>query len=315
MQAYHDSQKPKPLAPIDPDLPAPYPFHTNVVFVCTDLECYERDRTKITEIGFATLDTYDLQGLAPGPNGENWRRQLKACHMRIREHAHLNNTEFVNGCADMFQFGNSEIVTLKEAPKMVANYFRGAASQRVKDVVHADDDSGNGFTPLDNSNNDDAAAADAAAPQRTLVLVGHDVNNDIAFLRKLGYDVTNLSNLRTLDTSILHRAYTHNWNPAKLSLLLEELDIEPWYLHNAGNDAVYTLQALLGLGVRSAAERGREEERVRGVVEQRAKMEAEKAAKRVYEEAEGWGVGGLSLAEKEEVDGGVGGSEEEDEWM
>jgi len=76
-------------------------------------------------------------------------------------------------------------------------------------------------------------------------------------MRRLGYDVANLGALhRVLDTSVLQRAYAQTWNQARLGAVLDDLDIEAWFLHNAGNDAVYTLQALVGLGVRSACERG-----------------------------------------------------------
>ena len=39
-------------------------------------------------------------------------------------------------------------------------------------------------------------------------------------------------------------------NPAKLAVVLQELGLIGWNLHNAGNDAVYTLQAMIGLAIK-----------------------------------------------------------------
>ena len=79
-------------------------------------------------------------------------------------------------------------------------------------------------------------------------------------------------------------------------------DVPAWNLHNAGNDARYTLQALLAICVREAGERGsmevvkrREEEKIERVMEAR-----EEARRRVLEEAEGWSEG-------EQGDGGAPG--------
>jgi len=114
------------------------------------------------------------------------------------------------------------------------------------------------------------------------VLVGHDVKNDVSMLRKLGFDVYNMPGLITLDTAVIYRAYKGLWNSVSLGSVLEELAIEPWFLHNAGNDAVYTLQALIGLAVRSASERGLKEgeERKEGesVLEMKEVTEALQAA-------------------------------------
>jgi hypothetical protein len=85
--------------------PAPYKQDGSVVFVCVDVEAYERNTRQITEIGIATLDTKDLESLSPGAGGVNWRKMIRARHFRIYEHKHLQNTEFVDGCADRFEFG------------------------------------------------------------------------------------------------------------------------------------------------------------------------------------------------------------------
>jgi hypothetical protein len=89
----------------DTKQPAPYNQEEPVVFVCVDVEAYERNTRQITEIGIATLDTKDLASLNPGDGGVNWWKKIRARHFRIHEHKHLHNTEFIDGCADRFEFG------------------------------------------------------------------------------------------------------------------------------------------------------------------------------------------------------------------
>jgi len=90
---------------IDIGKPAPYTQEDSVVFICIDVEAYERDHNLITEIGIATLDTADINTVSPGEGGIDWMRAVRARHFRITEHGHLKNQEFINGCADYFQFG------------------------------------------------------------------------------------------------------------------------------------------------------------------------------------------------------------------
>ncbi len=94
-----------PAAHYDPNKPVPFIPEARVVFVCVDVEAWERDSKCITEIGITTLDTDDLKLIAPGKQGQNWMKFIRARHFRIKEYKNLNNTEFVMGCADKFEFG------------------------------------------------------------------------------------------------------------------------------------------------------------------------------------------------------------------
>lgn len=76
-----------------------------VVFISVDVEAYERNHKLVTEVGIATLDTNDIFKMAPGENAKNWREAIRARHFRISEYSHLNNHEFIQGCADKFEFG------------------------------------------------------------------------------------------------------------------------------------------------------------------------------------------------------------------
>jgi len=95
----------QPSADFDPERLAPYDQEGSVVFISVDVEAYERPPGQITEIGIATLDTEDIKNLIPGKGGAEWLNKIRTRHFRIEEHKHLNNTEFVSGCADRFEFG------------------------------------------------------------------------------------------------------------------------------------------------------------------------------------------------------------------
>ena len=194
--------------------PNPYPFDQNVVFVCVDVEAFERNHRLITEIGISTLDTNDLLNLAPGENGTTWMKKINSRHFRIQENRHLVNKDFIVGCPDRFEkaFGESEFISIKEAPQVVGSCFKPPFSSRGAGVE----------------------TADTETPKRNIILVGHDTKTDIQYLREVGYDVTNLSNiLETLDTAELFRALKCESQPAGLGMLLYDLGIAGWNLHNA----------------------------------------------------------------------------------
>jgi hypothetical protein len=90
---------------LDTNMPVPLKTEDDVIFICVDVEAWERDHKLITEIGIATLDTADIASLAPGDGGKNWVPAIRARHFRIREYRHLANCDFVGGCAEHFRFG------------------------------------------------------------------------------------------------------------------------------------------------------------------------------------------------------------------
>ncbi|KAK4693160.1 hypothetical protein P7C71_g4189, partial [Lecanoromycetidae sp. Uapishka_2] len=238
-----------------PDLtltsPVPYPFDTNVVFVCVDIEAWERDHKIITEIGISTLDTNDLVGIPPGEGGMEWMKKLRGRHFRIAEYAHHNNTDFVAGCAANFEdkFGTSEWISIKEAPQVVASCFRhpfsapGQYTPFPHDVrMITRNGSGSQYLPPINEH----------VPKRNIVLVGHEIKSDLEYLRTIGYDVTNLSNLlEAVDTIDLYKAMKRGSNTPSLGAVLLDLGLVGWNLHNAGNDAGYTMEALIGISFTS----------------------------------------------------------------
>lgn len=267
---------PSALRSIDPALPAPYTFDQSVVFVCIDIEAYERAQHKITEVGVATLDTRDLVGLAPGPDGKMWRDKIRARHFRINEHKHLRNGAFVSDNADGFLFGESTFVQLNDVAQHVAACFQapfGAHSsndvQSLSGLMHNADVQG----------------------QRKIVFLGHDAKNDIRYLQQLGYDPVKTENvIEALDTAVLYTVWRREQHGTSLGRILHHFDILGWRLHNAGNDAMYTVQAMLSICVREAAIRGspkmndmREEQKI-----SRFAVALQEAQQKAEEDAEGW---------------------------
>lgn len=125
------------------------------------------------------------------------------------------------------------------------------------------------------------------ADRRKIVLVGQDLDTDIRYLRQIGIDLNLValkaesgpqaalepmapsSKHRTLDTHSLWRAYAHEWDPKSLGSLLQTFGLVGWHLHNAGNDAVYTLWAMIAVVLQHTVERGDETAKKRREEKQR----------------------------------------------
>ncbi|KAI9679828.1 MAG: hypothetical protein M1817_004842 [Caeruleum heppii] len=233
---------------VDVHLPAPFAPDSSVVFVAIDVEAAERNHSQITEIGITTLDTRDLVGQPPGEGCKTWMTKIRPRHFRIKEYGHIVNTEFIRGCPEYFEFGQSEWISLQDAPAVVASCFKHPFSAAV-DVP----------TPETNIDTPTTTAPpDESAEKRTIILLGHDITADLTYLRTVGYDPFTLPNLlEVLDTSTLYRSLKQEPNIASLGTVLYELGIMGWHLHNAGNDAVYTMQSMLAICLRDLVEKGR----------------------------------------------------------
>lgn len=205
----------------------------NPVFVSVDIESYEFNHSAITEIGISILDTYQLPARnaqyvtndePPHPNSALPRNNIpdapksraeailaliESHHFRINENRFLRNGTYVSDAADRFEFGSSEFISLKDAPIVVAKCFR-----------HLDEE----------------------GQKRKIILVGHDVKTDINYLKVIGYDVTNISNLEIIDTMCMWKAVKWDIQNRKLNTILMELELEYWNLHNAGLLALYERQ-------------------------------------------------------------------------
>ncbi|KAH0354110.1 hypothetical protein KCU81_g1340, partial [Aureobasidium melanogenum] len=214
------------------------------VFVCVDLEAYEFAQDKITEVGVSVLDSRHVLGTDPGPDGKGWLPKINTRHILIKEHKHLVNKRFVHGCPDKFNFGDSEVVPLKHIHKTLTQSF-------------------------DNPSPNSIRASDRGS--RSLIFVGHGLSNDTSYLNKLKFDPNAKGNIiQMVDTQ---KFVGTKKQQVGLSKLLAGLGVEPENLHNAGNDAAYTMQALLLMTVQHTNNPGAY---VKAVADAKAKVDPAK---------------------------------------
>ncbi|KAJ8130076.1 hypothetical protein O1611_g3560 [Lasiodiplodia mahajangana] len=201
--------------------PAPFRPKESVRFVCVDVEADEKEATRVTEIGLAVLDTEDLIDTCPGEKGENWFPLVQAHHIRIKERCYIVNSEFVNGCPEAFDFGESQIVPLDET--------NDAISKIIGDKKSKD--------------------------ERPVVIVGHDIKQDLDYLRGMGYESRSVPHIvDEVDTKDMFQRLERSSDGRSLATICAELGVLGHNYHNAGNDAVYTLQAMIAIAIKRTVE-------------------------------------------------------------
>ena len=211
----------------------------DVVFVCIDCEAFEFDQNKITEIGMSqtsfimmtkadsigvsVLDSRLVKDVDPGEDGQPWFDLMQHLHLRPIENMQYLNRRYVKGCPDRFNFGKSAFIPLEDAGRVMDRVFSDPS--RIHEACDFD-------TELSD-----------VAP--FIVLIGHDLKNDTDYLKKLDFTPKHVEG--KIDTQRLARISKKQ--PPGLKKLLTALSIDAKNLHNAGNDAAYTLQALIGVAV------------------------------------------------------------------
>ncbi|KAI1634129.1 hypothetical protein F4809DRAFT_542890 [Biscogniauxia mediterranea] len=194
--------------------PSPYKPTCAVRFVCVDVEAMERNRNIVTEIGLAILDTSRIENIAPGERGENWASKIEAHHFRIEEYSHFVNKRFVKGCPEAFHFGKSVFVPRMGMARVLGQVIGENRSMGKKPVI----------------------------------LVGHDVKQDLKYLKKVGYNVWRLAHvLDEADTLWMFQRIARRQKGCGLETICHELGTSGLDFHNAGNDAVYTLRAMIAM--------------------------------------------------------------------
>ncbi|KAH6998759.1 hypothetical protein BKA56DRAFT_665310 [Ilyonectria sp. MPI-CAGE-AT-0026] len=191
-----------------------------VVFICVDVEAIERPPNPISEIGFAIIDTNDIRNVAPGPCGQNWWTLIDCHHLRVWEYAGLRNQQYVQGCPDSFDFGSST--------------FPRKADVR-KEIM--------------------AILAPYLDASRNIVIVGHDIRQDLRWISTLGVDLLTLKKVvGQVDTQDMYQAWRNETNGRGLGKVLSDLGIPSKNLHNAGNDAYYTVCVMFGIALEQIRE-------------------------------------------------------------
>ncbi|KAF6820453.1 qde-2-interacting protein [Colletotrichum sojae] len=220
------------------DQAVPHALEKNPVFMCIDIEVAEEHHGTILEVGISTLDTNDIVGVPPGDIGRNWFNKIKSRHLITRDFKHMRNKKFIRGCPELFDFGESEYPKKSELREQVLSAFKDFS---VAGIPEGEDHS------------------------RNIVLVGHDLDSDLGYLASMDVHPWSLNGMfRCLDTKDMHQAWREGEQGRALHYVLGDLDIPNKNLHNAGNDAAYTLRAMLGLAVRS---RLTEQENAKKIVE------------------------------------------------
>ena len=172
-----------------------------IVFICVDIECYERSTRDITEVGVSVLIPSSGKG-------------IETRHMRPSENIDKRNGVYVPDHSEEFMFGESVIISIIDLPKIFQELFN-TSFHFGKQI------SGNG--------------------PRKIVMVGHNLKSDLDYLRSNKVSIP--EELIECDTARMYCALENNPVQRKLEDLCRALGINCAKLHNAGNDAQYTLQA------------------------------------------------------------------------
>ena len=227
---------------------------TSVVFMSIDIEAFEFNQKLVTEIGISSLDMLDLLRLQLEDEEINWVEQIRARHFRVSEHAHLRNKSHVQGHPDKFGFGKSEWISKRDIRAVVEDCFNLRSPRR--------------------------------RHEPPIVLVGHNLPADVKYLEELG---VNLSQFITdsIDTADLFKYLRRKFNGTALGNLLLEYGVAARHLHNAGNDAYYTLRVMIVMAVDDDSKKKTEED-WETEKEKRIEDACKEIRERVCAEMDGW---------------------------
>lgn len=207
----------------------------DAVFVCIDCEAWEFDQKVITEVGVAVLDTRKLKALPTDSAAAEAAcfSHMAVAHFLIAEHRHRVNRKFIKGYPDKFTFGRTQTVPAARMPLLLERLFQDPAQLERIATPHF-------------------ALPPAATAPRNIVFVGHDTGNDRTFLRQLGFELGALAHpiLCTADTQRI----LGSKQQMKLRTFASALGFDSpadvaalKFLHNAGNDAAWTLKFLVAM--------------------------------------------------------------------
>ncbi len=130
-------------------------------------------------------------------------------HFVVKDHLHLHNGTFVPDHRGQFDFGESEYVMESELQDLVTTTLK-----------------------------------DIAADGDRLYLVGHSVHHDVRWLEGLGVDLGGTGFL-TCDIGQAYQASRDAMQLLKLESMMDNFSMAHRHLHNAANDAYYSLLVCL----------------------------------------------------------------------
>jgi hypothetical protein len=209
--------------------------------------------------------------MPPGEGGENWIEHIRSRHFRIQGREHLVNKDFCPGNASNFRFGTTEWVKLDAAAEAVDQCFKYPFSAQFK-YREENGTQRSGFPVLPSGPD-----GQMGPKKRNVIITGHDIRNELEYLKILGSQAFNpavsaysgaameinahgpdrnetLSTvIEALDTGVLYRVLVKETQTQSLGKMMHGLGRRALHLHNAGNDARYTLEALIALLIKARA--------------------------------------------------------------
>ncbi|KAH9845935.1 hypothetical protein Tdes44962_MAKER00146 [Teratosphaeria destructans] len=210
---------------------------TNTVFVSLDCEWERRGLIKhIVEIGVSTLAVRDIAGLDPKDYLEGWMPHMEHHHFVIDTARHLHSRMHSS------LFANSKLLSLRQAYEELVQILRRCATTDPQSDL----------------------------PEAKLILLGQSIEGDVSVLRRQPPHKLDLMDPTSsgvtfayvmdthLNTRHLQRRRKVIIATARLGEVAKWLGVHPKYwdgstlrgVHNAVNDAAYTLMALLLQGLK-----------------------------------------------------------------
>lgn len=169
------------------------------ILIAIDIEAWERNINKVTEIGIAVYNPDDqLCSILPN---------IYQFHILIKEHEKMYNGRYCPNNKGNFMGGVSYTLELAESKKFVESVINKYIRESKEGIV----------------------------------LVGHHIEGDLKWLRSIGIQFP--GDVPVVDTARIHSLSYESGG--SLRGLLRKVGIPHGYLHNAANDAYYTLLASL----------------------------------------------------------------------
>lgn len=82
-------------------------------------------------------------------------------------------------------------------------------------------------------------------------MVGHDIGCDLKYLLRVGYNIWRVPQfVDEVDTKLMFQRVQQLPQGRSLESICDQLEIPGRNFHNAGNDAVYTLRAMIAIALR-----------------------------------------------------------------